>query len=136
MPLADAVALVERVRASAERCADRELGRLATCVKVPILGVALRACQPLPPTIEERLKDYRARNVADWVMYRKALAVAAEARGWAVHWYDAKKVFGAASKLLRIEGLDARFRDVRKALGPPWTRDHEVAMAAAIAHGA
>jgi hypothetical protein len=33
----------------------------------------------LPPTIAERIKDYRAQNVADWVMYRKALSAAAEA---------------------------------------------------------
>ena len=40
-----------------------------------ILGIALRQCPALPPTIAERIKDYRAQNVADWVMYRKALAV-------------------------------------------------------------
>jgi hypothetical protein len=60
-----------------------------------IRGVALRQCPALPPTIAERIKDYRAQNNADWVMYRKALAGAAEARGWGVHWYDAKKVFDA-----------------------------------------
>ena len=69
----------------------------AVATAVPrILGVALRKCQPLPPTIAERIKDYRAQNVADWVMYRKALASAAEARGWPVYWYDAKSVLGAA----------------------------------------
>ena len=52
-------------------------------------GVALRPCPGLPPTIEERIKGYRARNVADWVMYRKALSAAAETRGWAAHMYDA-----------------------------------------------
>ena len=43
-------------------------------------GIALRTCPPLPATVAERLSDYRARNVADWVMYRKALAGAAAAR--------------------------------------------------------
>jgi len=33
------------------------------------------------PTIAERIKDYRAQNVADWVMYRKALAAARRAVG-------------------------------------------------------
>jgi hypothetical protein len=97
-----------------------------------ILGVALRQCPGLPPTIAERIKDYRAQNVADWVMYRKALAAAAEARGWAVHWYDAKKVFDAASEALRIEDLDAHFLQLRRSIGPPWGKDHRVAMAAAI----
>ena len=42
-------------------------------------------------------------------MYRKALAAAAEARGWPVHWYDAKKVLDEASQVLGVENLDAHF---------------------------
>ena len=97
-----------------------------------ILGVALRQCPVLPPTIAERITDYRAQNVADWVMYRKAIAAAAEARGWAVHWYDAKKVFDAAAEALRIEDLDAHFLQLRRSIESPWGKDHKVAMAAAI----
>jgi hypothetical protein len=131
LPPDEAVALVERVRASAEKHAALALDAVAMAVR-PILGVALRTCPPLPPTIAERLKDYRARNVADWVMYRKALAAAAATRGWPVHWYDAKKVFGAAKQALRIEDFEAHFLQLRKALGPPWNNDHKLAMAAAI----
>ena len=109
LPLHEAVALVERVRVSAERHAKLGLDAVAMTVPGRILGVALRQCPSLPPTIAERIKDYRAQNVADWVMYRKALAAAAEARGWSVHWYDAKKVFAAASEALRIEDPDAHF---------------------------
>src|SRR3989454_7672113 len=131
LPLDEAVELVERVRVSAERHAVLALD--AVTIAVPrVLGVALRKCQQLPPTIAERIKDYRAQNVADWVMYRKALASAAEARGWPVHWYGAKKVLGAASEALRVANLDAHFLQVRKAVGPPWTMDHKLAMAAAI----
>jgi hypothetical protein len=127
----EAVALVERVRVSAERHAVVALDAVTMAVQ-PILGVALRNCPQLPPTIAERIKDYRARNVADWVMYRKALASAAEARGLPVHWYDAKKVFAAAGKVLGVENFDAHFLQVRKAIGPPWNMDHKLAMAAAI----
>jgi hypothetical protein len=101
-------------------------------VPARILGVALRQCPELPPTIAERIKDYRAQNVADWVMYRRALAAAAEARGWPVHWYDAKKVLGAAGEALGIADLDAHFLQLRKSIGPPWGQDHRIAMAAAI----
>lgn len=80
LPTDDAVALIERVRISAERHAKRALDALATAVP-NICGVALRICPPLPPTIAERITDYRSRNVADWVMYRKALALAADDRG-------------------------------------------------------
>ena len=120
LPPAEAVALIERVRISAEKHAVIALDSVALAVP-RVLGVALRICQPLPPTIAERIKDYRARNVADWVMYRKALASAAEARGWPVHWFDAKKVLAAA------EG-----RTRQPDVGPPWNKDHKLAMAAAI----
>jgi hypothetical protein len=131
LPTDEAVALVERVRVSAEKHAALALDSVAMAVQ-PILGIALRDYPQLPPTIAERIKDYRARNVADWVMYRKALATAAEARGWPVHFYDAKTVLGAASHALHIENFDAHFLDMRRAVGPPWNNDHKLAMAAAI----
>ena len=132
LPLDEAVALVERVRVSAERHAKLGLDGVAMTVPGRIRGVALRQCPELPPTIAERIKDYRAQNVADWVMYRKALAAAAEARGWAVHWYDAKKVLDAASDALQVEDLDSHFLQVRRSIGSPWGKDHKIAMAAAI----
>jgi hypothetical protein len=65
-------------------------------------------------------------------MYRKSLASAAEARGWPVHWYEAKSVLDTARQALRAENLDAHFLQLRKAIGPPWDKDHKLAMAAAI----
>ncbi len=132
LPLDEAVALVERVRVSAERHAKISLDVVAMTVPGRIHGVALRQCPRLPPTIAERIRDYRAQNVADWVMYRQVLAAAAAARGWAVHWYDAKKVIDAASEALRIQDIDAHFLQLRRSIGPPWGKDHKVAMAAAI----
>jgi hypothetical protein len=132
LPLHEAVALVDRVRVSAERHAKLALDAVAMTVPGRILGITLRQCPELPPAIAERIRNYRAQNVADWVMYRQALAAAAEARGWAVHWYDAKKVFDAAGEALRIENLDSHFLQLRRSIGPPWGKDHKVAMAAAI----
>lgn len=131
LPTDEAVALVERVRVSAERYAVLALDAVGMAVP-HILGVALRNCPQLPPTIAERIKDYRARNVADWVMYRKALASAAEARGWPIHWYDANEVLAAAGQALHVDDFDAHFLHLRKGVGPPWNKDHKLAMAAAI----
>lgn len=131
LPLDKAVELVERVRASAEKHAVLVLDVVTTAVP-RILGIALRKCPPLPSTIAERIKDYHAQNNADWVMYRKALASAAEARGWPVHWYEAKSVWSAASQALGVDSIDEHFLRVRKAVGPPWNQDHKLAMAAAI----
>ena len=133
LSLEEAVALVERVQLSAERHAKLVLDSVATIVPGRRMGLALRQCPALPLTIAERIKDYRAQNVADWVMYRKALAAAAEGRGWAVHWYDTMMVFDMASQALRIADLDAHFAKLRRSIGPPWNNDHKLAMAAAIA---
>ncbi len=131
LPVDAAVALVERVRSSAERHAALALDDVAMAAP-HIGGIALRTCPPLPPTISERLTNYRARNVADWVMYREALAAAAGARGWPVHWYDAKTIVASASQSLNGESFQAYFVRMRKTLGPPWNNDHKLAAAAAL----
>jgi hypothetical protein len=132
LPLEQGVALVERVRACAERHSKAALDELSKAVP-DIVAIALRECPPLPPTIPERLSDYRSRNVADWVMYRQALASAALARGWRVHWYDAKTIGTAASKALGAD-YERRFLGMRKTVGAPWNNDHRLALAAAIAN--
>ena len=131
--LADAVALVERVRESAARGARESLETLATAVPMPIASIAIRACPALPPTTEERIIDTRAANVADSVMYREALATAAEARGWSVHWYDRERVFHDAAAALGGEDVDAFLRAMGRAIGPPWQAKHKLAAAAALA---
>lgn len=131
LPIRQAVALVEQVRVSAWKHAALALDAVAESVP-RILGIALRSCPPLPPTVSERITDYRARNVADWVMYRTALAAGAQARGWPVHWYDAKSVLDLANRASPGGDFDAHFLRMRQSIGPPWNKDHKLAMAAAI----
>ena len=131
LPVEAGVALVERVRVSAEKHAVLALDDVPLAVP-NVRGIALRACPQLPDTIAERIKDYRARNVADWVMYRRALAAAAEDRGWPVYWFDAKKVLASASTALHVASYDAFTLEMRRKVGPPWNADHKLAMAAAV----
>jgi hypothetical protein len=135
IPLADAVALVERVRESAARGARASLEALAATVPVPIASIAIRVCPQLPPTTEERIADTRVANVADSVMYREALANAAEARGWSVHWYERERVFRDAAVALGGEDIDAFLRAMGRSIGPPWQAKHKLAAAAALAVG-
>ena len=93
-------------------------------------------CPELPPTTEERIADSRAANVADSVMYREALATAAEARGWSVHWYDRERVFRDAAAALGREDVDAFLSAMGRSIGPPWQAKHKLAAAAALAAGA
>ena len=131
--LADAVALVERVRESAARGARASLEALAATVPVPIASIAIRVCPKLPPTTEERIADSRVANVADSVMYREALANAAETRGWSVHWYDRERVFRDAAVALGGEDIDAFLHAMGRSIGPPWQAKHKLAAAAALA---
>jgi hypothetical protein len=131
--LADAVALVERVRASAARGARASLEALAAEVVMPIASIAIRVCPKLPPTTEERIADNRAQTVADSVMYREALAIAAEARGWSVHWYERERVFRDAATALGRQDVDAFLHAMGRSVGPPWQAKHKLAAAAALA---
>ena len=131
--LADAVALVERVREAAARGAREGLEALAATVPETIASIAIRVCPKLPPTTEERIADTRAANVADSVMYREALAAAAEARGWSVHWYDRERVFRDAAAARGGEDIDAFLRAMGRSIGPPWQAKHKLAAAAALA---
>ncbi len=133
LSLAEAVALVERVRASAARGAREGLEALAAAVPVPIASIAIRACPRLPPTTEERIADNRAQTVADSVMYREALAAAAEAHGWSVHWYDRERVFRDAAAALGRQDVAALLYAMGRSIGPPWQAKHKLAAAAALA---
>jgi hypothetical protein len=129
--LAEAVALVDRVRAAARSAAREGLEALAAGVRVPIARVAIRLCPALPRTTEERIADNRAQTVADSVMYREAIAAAAEARGWSVHWYERDRVFlDAAAALGDIEAV---LYAMGRSIGPPWQAKHKLAAAAALA---
>lgn len=133
LSLAEAVSLVERVRASAAHGARESLEALAATVPVPIASITIRACPKLPSTTEERIADNRAQTFADSVMYREALATAAEARGWSVHWYDRERVFSEAAAALGREDIGAFLHDMGRSIGPPWQAKHKLAAAAALA---
>ena len=131
--LAEAIELVERVRESAARGARESLEALAAAVPMPIARIAIRVCPELPPTTAERIADNRAQSVADSVMYREALATAAEARGWSVYWYDRERVFRDAATVLGCEDINPLLSAIGRSIGPPWQARHKLAAAAALA---
>jgi len=135
MSLADAIALVERVREAALQGARESLGALAASVPVPITSIAIRICPALPSTTEECIRDTRAASMADSIMYRMAVATAAGERGWSVSWYDRAEVSRAAGAALGRKDIDGFLREMGKSVGPPWQATHKLAAAAAIASG-
>jgi hypothetical protein len=124
-------ALVADVRASVRRATSVALDEIAAAVPAPIRSISMRAW-PLdfPDDIAvQRRVPYESR--ADAIMYRQELSELAHARGWHVHFYDAKAVVGQATRILG-ERAEAVLDGPRARLGPPWTRDHRTALAATI----
>lgn len=131
--LGEAIELVERVREAAALGAREGLEALAADVAIPIARIAIRVCPELPATVEERIRDNRAQTVADTVMYRQALAAAAEEYGWSVVWYDRDRAFSDAAAALGVDDIDALLATMGRAIGPPWQARHKLAAAAALA---
>lgn len=128
-------ALVAEVRASAGRATEAAFDRIANAVgDDPVVSVSLRVWPPdFPDDIAVQLQvPYESR--ADAVMYRQILAEAARGRGWQVHLYSARDVIGQAADLLG-DRTEEVLQSPRTTLGPPWTKDHRIALAAAIVAG-
>lgn len=132
-PLDDAAAarLVARVRASAVRATSASLDQLAASLPAPVISMSLRAW-PLdfPDDIAiARRPPHQSR--ADSVMYCQVLAECAHARGWEVHLFTAGDVEAQAARILGTRAGDV-LHGPRATLGPPWTKDHRMALAATI----
>jgi hypothetical protein len=128
-PLDDdaAHALLADVRASAVRATTTALDELPGGID----GICLRHSPPDFPTDLATLRRSPWEARADAIMYREILADAAAERGWAVHRYDAKTAEADVAARLGADLLHAP----RARLGPPWTKDHRVALAAVLLSG-
>jgi hypothetical protein len=124
-------ALVTEVRASAERVTAVALDELVNALPGPIVSMSLRSWPDDFPTdiSVQRRVPYESR--ADSVMYRQVLAELGRARGWSIHFYEAKDVEAEAVRVLGARA-DAVLRGPRATLGPPWSKDHRMAMAATV----
>jgi hypothetical protein len=124
-------ALVEDVRASVVRATSAALDEMATTLPEPIVSMSLRAWPTTSPKdiAVQRRALYESR--ADSVMYCQVLAELARQRGWEVHLYNSKDVEDEAVRILG-ERADEVLHGPRAMLGPPWSKDHRMALAATI----
>jgi hypothetical protein len=127
----DLADLVAKVRASVVRMTAGALDEIEGAVPAPITAVALRAWpSDFPQDIAtQRRPPFESR--ADSVMYCQVLAAVARERGWEVSFYDAKNAEARAASLLGPRAVEV-LHGPRKRLGPPWSKDHRMALAAAI----
>ena len=135
LDVAATAALVAEVSASIARATAAAFDELAADLPGPLASVSLRAWPPDFPTDIETLRQVPWEARADAVMYRQVIAEVAQARGWEVHQYVAKHVIGQAKTLLG-DRADETLVGPRARLGPPWTKDHQLALAGAIVAGA
>jgi hypothetical protein len=134
LDVAATAAVVAKVRAAVMRASSAALDDLAGALPAPVVSISLRFWPPdFPEDIAvQRRVPYEAR--ADAIMYRHLLAELAHTRGWEVHCYDAKHVEAQAADLLGERAAEV-LRGPRATLGPPWTKDHRVALAATVVAG-
>jgi hypothetical protein len=125
-------ALVAKVRASAVRATSAALDDLVGSLPGPLVSMSLRAWPDDFPTdiATQRRVPYESR--ADSVMYRQVLADLGRARGWSVHFYEARDVEVEAAQVLGTRA-DEVLHGPRATLGPPWSKDHRIALAATVA---
>jgi hypothetical protein len=124
-------ALVANVRASIFRTASAALDEIARAAPGPIISMSLRAWPADFPTdiAVQRRVPYESR--ADSVMYCQVLSELAGDRGWVVHVFNAKDVEQEAALILGRRADEVLYGP-RAALGPPWSKDHRMALAATI----
>ena len=132
-PLDDSAlaALVAEVRSSAVRAGSAALDDLATALPAPIQSISLRAWPadfPRDIAVQRRV-PYESR--ADSVMYCQVLAELARERGWVVYFYNSRYVEDEATRILGERANEVLYGP-RVTWGPPWSKDHRMALAATI----
>jgi hypothetical protein len=135
LDLAELEALVLQVRKAVSERARGALRVLRDdlAASFDLVALALRVSRPLPGTLAQVLAS-QAVNIADSEMYRDAVHDAARELGLRIFSYPKGEEFEFAAQAINADGSDVsqRIRNWRKALGPPWQKDHHAAAAAAI----
>ena len=123
--------LVQDVRSSAVRSVREAFADIASSVQGSIRSISLRAWPADFPTRISELRRPPFESQADSVMYRQVLAEVARTRGWAVHLFSGATAEAEATALLG-DRADAVLHGPRRTIGPPWNKDHRMALAATV----
>ena len=123
--------IVTTVRASVTAWAHQTLTELHDSLGRSITSVSVRGWPEEFPTDLATLRRAPYESRADSVMYCQEIARAARTWGWHVHSYDAGSVEAHARRLLGPRA-PAVLDEPRVRLGPPWTKDHRLALSATV----
>jgi hypothetical protein len=136
LELADAAALIERVRKSVVTTARAALSALRQDLEptYSIVGTALPEQRAIPSNLAEIIVGHKALYIADRELYVASLGEAARSLGLQVWSYPRKGEFEFAADATGtdVETLRTFVSQQRKVLGAPWQKDHQTAAAGAI----
>jgi hypothetical protein len=127
MPLADAQALIQQAEAIAIEHAQRAIAEAVKKIPAVACGVAIGSAK-LPSDLATVLRSHALIHAGEGVLFQKAVIGAAEQQGLRVTATREKGLWAGLDPALqkRIEGMRSEF-------GPPWTMDHKIATAVALA---
>jgi hypothetical protein len=125
---AESERLVRTVKKSVAACTAAAFDHLSTDLGLRHRIVAIAIREPplphLPATVKEAHASYDVQCRADGMLYHAAICADAERRGWDVVRHRRGEEATQAADALR--GL-------KKTLGPPWSAEHRIVFAAAVA---
>jgi hypothetical protein len=135
LDLAEGEALIQQVREAVSERARRALLALRDDLagSFDLAALAFRESRPIPATLAKVLAS-QALYIADSEIYRDAMQAAVSDLGLKVFSYRKSEEFEFAAQSMNTDARDLaeRIRNWRKALGPPWQKDHHAAAAAAM----
>lgn len=138
LALPQAEKLVVRVRESVMRTTLARLSALRDELQPPYTIVAMTLRNPpltyVPVTVAEAHKSYPVMCRADGMMYHDALCTAARRLGIALELQDrGEEVALAADRLdVSLKEVEDFLQRAGESLGPPWQKEHRLAVAAAM----
>ena len=135
----DAEALIARVRRSIAACTTRALERVVSELAPTCAVVALAIRQPPFPRIPSSVRavhaSYQLKCSADGMLYQDALCRSAKRQKLEVRLHQRGEEVELAARSLGVppNEVEAFVTRAGRPAGPPWTQEHRLAYAAAIA---
>jgi hypothetical protein len=124
-----------RLITSTERAVRRACRVAAKHLDVgSVVAIPEGPAKPLPTELGAILASHPNLHTAEGELFRRSLVDAIEARGIPVLRFAPKTIFSdaAVERGTTAAGVEETTKELGRGLGPPWTKDHRLASAAAL----
>lgn len=136
LPLGEAEKLIDSIRHSAETAARDNLRSAIGHFSVTHACIPTGAAR-VPGELGAVLKSHALIHAAEGALYAGAAAAACQSLSIPVITVFERDVWRLAAARMKMSEaeLKAKIDAIRDTIGAPWTADHKIAAAAAVAHG-